>query len=109
MEKRRSPRLPIYKEVAYKSGDENVTSYLYDISRDGVFIHSPDPLEPGTRKDICFHIPGFHDSFNAQGIVIWNQKSESSSKPGMGVRFDKMENRGVVSHLLTFCVISPIK
>ena len=92
MEKKRAPRLPVYMEVAYQSGDKYVTNYLFNISRSGAFIQTPDPFDPGTQIDISFHIPGLSGSFNVMVTVTWNHGPERSFRPGMGVRFDKMSS-----------------
>ena len=90
MENRSSPRLPISMEVVYQRGNKFITSYLYNLSRSGAYIQTPDPLDPGTQIDISFRIPRLGDSFHVMVTVTWNQGPERSFRPGMGVRFDKM-------------------
>lgn len=92
MEKRQMPRVPLAMEVTYESGDEFMSSFLSDISGGGVFIGTHDPLEPGTRLRLCFHIPGFTDSLMVTGIVMWVRGLGADYKPGMGVRFEEMEH-----------------
>ena len=92
MENRRSPRLPISMEVVYQRGNKFISSYLYNISRSGAFIQTPEPFDPGTRIEISFSIHGLGDSFNVTVTVTWNQGPERSFRPGMGVRFDEMSS-----------------
>jgi uncharacterized protein (TIGR02266 family) len=79
-------------EVVYQRGNKVIISYLYNISRSGAFIQTPNLFDPGTQIDISFKIPGLGDSFNIMVTVTWNQGPERSFRPGMGVRFDKMSS-----------------
>ena len=90
MEKRKTPRIPLEMEVTYESGDAFISSFLFDINGGGVFIQTSEPLDPGSRLGICFHVPGMSDSFLVDATVVWTQDSGSSSRPGMGVRFEEM-------------------
>ena len=91
MEKRKQPRIALSLDVTYESGDDFLSSFLSNISSDGVFIETPKPLELNTRLRVCFHIPGISESMVVAGTVVWVRDLESSYKPGMGIRFDEME------------------
>lgn len=79
-------------EVTYDTGDDFLSSFLCDIGGGGIFIGTPAPLEINTRLQVCFHIPGVSESLLATGTVVWVRDLSSSDKPGMGVRFDSMED-----------------
>ncbi len=91
MDKRERPRILISLEITYESGDDFLSSFLSDISGDGLFIGTSNPMEVNTRLKVCFHVPGISESLLATGTVVWVRDSVSSDNPGMGVRFDEME------------------
>ncbi len=88
VERRKNSRIPISLEVSFDSGEQVLSSYLFDIGEGGIFIGTPQPLEEGSPIRLCFHLPGLSNSLVIMGTVIWRQGTGDSSKPGMGIRFD---------------------
>lgn len=76
-----------------------------NLSRDGVFVRMPQPLEPGTRVAISLEANGQALPL-AQGEVRWTRKNESGFEgrfQGCGVRFtDYLHPRG--SELVSYLV-----
>jgi uncharacterized protein (TIGR02266 family) len=95
VERRRFPRIPVSLEVSFDTGEEILSSYLFDLNEGGLFISTPNPMEVGTRMRLYFKLPHREESLDIVGTVVWRQGEDSTSKPGMGVRFDevKEENR----------------
>jgi uncharacterized protein (TIGR02266 family) len=88
VERRKNSRIPVSLEVTFDSGEQVLSSYLFDIGEGGIFIGTPDPLEEGSPIRLCFHLPGMSNSLLVMGTVIWRQGSGDSSRPGMGIKFD---------------------
>jgi uncharacterized protein (TIGR02266 family) len=92
VERRKNSRIPISLEISFDSGEQVLSSYLFDIGEGGIFIGTPQPLEQGSPVRLCFHLPGLSNSLVIMGTVIWQQGTENSSSPGMGVRFDEISD-----------------
>jgi len=90
MKKRNRPRISLSMEVTYESGSDFLSSFLSNISSDGVFIETPKPLEVNTRLRVHFHVPEMGNPLTITGTVVWAREIEESHQPGMGVRFDEM-------------------
>ena len=92
MERRKNSRIPISLEVSFDSGEQVLSSYLFDIGDGGIFIGTPQPLEEGSSIRLYFHLPEVTNSLLVMGTVIWRQGSDDSSRPGMGIRFDDISD-----------------
>ena len=91
MEKRKRPRMSLSLDVTYESGNDFLSSFLSNISSDGVFIETPRPLEVNTQLRIRFHVPEMEESLGVEGTVVWVREIEDSLQPGMGIRFEGMD------------------
>jgi uncharacterized protein (TIGR02266 family) len=72
-------------------------SYFYaglsqDLSRGGLFVATYQPKSPGTRISLFFTLPDGH-SVSAAGIVRWTRNASDDLPPGMGIAFEKLEER----------------
>lgn len=100
-EKRLSPRVAVNHE--FSSIEEFITEYVSDISKDGVFIRSDDPLPVGTKVDLRFTvIVGDFETIEGIGEVVRVVPPGSSGAPGMGVVFTELTgySQKLVDHLL---------
>jgi len=76
--------------------------YTSDISKGGVFLHSKEPMEVGTRVELIIHPPERYQPFMLQGSVIRKVTPEQARlrqiSPGMGIRFGsvKVDSRLVI-------------
>ena len=92
VERRVNSRIPISLEVTFDSGEQVLSSYLFDLGEGGIFIGTPEPLDEGSTIRLCFHLPGMSNSLLVMGSVIWRQGSGDSSRPGMGIKFDEISD-----------------
>jgi Tfp pilus assembly protein PilZ len=81
---RESPRKPCLVSANYKIRDEDIRSYILDISIGGVFIETKDPLKIGEAVVITFNLPDSVEPFSVRGAVAW------SGPTGFGVKFDPL-------------------
>jgi len=92
IEKRSEFRFPVVVPAEYfKPGDSSILTYALDLSKNGTFISSDDPLVLGSRFGMHLTIPVDGESskiFRTQGTVAWNRMQPFKSKTnGMGVNF----------------------
>jgi len=91
-DKRRSPRASIKARVDYEieSEDTFLFEYTTNLSRDGIFLQTNNPLEPDTVLSLRFNVPESNRVIEVQGKVIWvnefRPKGENLN-PGMGIQF----------------------
>jgi len=91
-EQRVSNRVPVKLKVDYKSEGNFLFENATNISEHGVFIHTNKPLKPGTVVELQFTLPESKEKLKVRGEVMWvnpyRQEQEKNYNPGMGVRFD---------------------
>ncbi len=86
-DKRREPRIPIQLKVDIESpNDHYLFEYSSNLSQSGIFIHTHEPLEPGTLVNIQFALPE-SELIRTRGEVIWVNDEEEGEEPGMGIKF----------------------
>ena len=91
-ERRSDFRFPVIAPVEYFKPDETgILTYTLDLSKNGIFISSEDPIIIGSRFRINLTVPVNKESskvFRTEGTVAWNKiQPFKSRKNGMGVRF----------------------
>lgn len=91
-DKRSEFRFPFVLPVEYfKLEETGILSYALDLSKNGTFVSSDDPLSIGSRLGINLTIPVDKESskiFRTEGMVTWNKIQPFKSKSnGMGVKF----------------------
>jgi uncharacterized protein (TIGR02266 family) len=72
---------------------ENVTVYarIGNLSEGGLFLRTSTPLSEGSRAMVRF---GADSTIEAQATVVWSRADGESGPPGMGLRFEMIdENR----------------
>jgi len=86
LDKRRAPRIPIQIKVDVEMpNDHYLFEYSSNLSQSGIFIHSEDPLDPGTLVNIQFALPD-SGQIRTRGEVIWVNEDEEEES-GMGIKF----------------------
>ena len=93
-EKRKYKRIPttIKSEVHF---DDGMTfSKSMDLSKGGLFISTPEPLNVGSEVSLSLQIPG-EDPVDIKGVVKWVRESvdmanSESEKIGMGIEFSTL-------------------
>jgi len=87
-EQRQHPRAPIYVEVQYGEVTEDVTEYILNISRGGIFIETFSPGDPDTLLKLNFYLPDTGHAFEVTGRVTWSRMDATAEgPPGMGIEF----------------------
>jgi len=92
VERRSESRFPTVAPVEYSRPDDStILSYTLDLSKNGTFISSDDPLVLGSQFALHLTIPVDYESsriFRTQATVAWNKIQPFRSKTnGMGVNF----------------------
>lgn len=84
--KRQDIRVPIQLKVDVESPNNHyLFEYSANLSQSGIFIHTADPLNPGTQVQLNFTLPDAY-SIRTRGEVIW-VNDEDEVDPGMGIKF----------------------
>lgn len=92
---RKEPRIPIQLKVDIESpNDHYLFEYSSNLSQNGIFIQSMEPLPSGTLVNIQFFLP---EScwIRTRGEVIWtnNDEEEDEEEMGMGVKFIGLDEK----------------
>jgi type IV pilus assembly protein PilZ len=98
---RRSPRAPLKLRIDYEQMNTFFADYTKNISKGGIFIKTPRPLEVGSRCQFSVSLPALADPILLEGEVAWILTVEEARKrggdAGMGIRFvfaDETARRG---------------
>ena len=87
LDKRNFIRIPVQLKVDIEASQAH---YLFEISSNlsasGIFIHTEDPLEPGTHLNLQFRLPDDY-LIRTRGEVMWTHDGDDEEEPGMGVKF----------------------
>lgn len=91
-DKRSEIRIATKIEIEYKDSMDFVKSYMLNISKGGVFIHTDDASPLDTMVLLHIKLPGAPDIIETQGKVVWsNPKGGRGYLPrGMGIQFVKI-------------------
>jgi len=92
---RRNPRIAINLDLLWRGSDMEEWSQSYTLSREGIFIKTPQPLPPGSELEVRFLLPGEKEEFVFQGKVVHSigleEAQEKGLISGMAVVFEKPE------------------
>ncbi len=83
---RTDERIPVDFPVNYIHEEDYVLSFSKNISFGGMFLCTPEPLEPGIKVKLIFPAEE-HYQVEVMAIVIWKNKYSKSGAIGMGVQF----------------------
>ena len=92
MEERRqaSPRVATTIKIAFQNSGAPVSSYIVNLSSDGIFIKTDTPEPVDSTLSLRFHLPGDLEPVNIKGRVVWIKKTANSFPSGMGIQFTEM-------------------
>jgi uncharacterized protein (TIGR02266 family) len=93
-EKRKEKRIPIKLRVDYQCKDNYLFTYSKNLSKNGIFITTKDPLSPGTKLELQFTLSEPKKNINVLGEVIWineKNKNDPHNQPGMGIKFVNLD------------------
>lgn len=92
-QRQRHARVSTRFPVEYTDLERSATGTCLNLSQNGMFIATPDPLCPG--QDLLVHVapPGLMHIFSLWGRVVWaNHLENTNTYPaGFGVRFLKLQ------------------
>src|SRR3954469_3451999 len=86
-DKRKDVRVPIQLKVDVEiPNDHYLFEYSSNLSENGIFIQTDDPLMPGTEVSMAFSLPDAH-LIRTRGQVVWMTMEEDAEDSGMGIKF----------------------
>lgn len=93
-EKRQHPRFIVKIYGIFKSDIdlEETDMMMGNLSAGGAYIKTDNPSMPGSTVTLRFHLPGEEKPISASGVVVWWQKPGGGKEPGMGVKFEKIND-----------------
>jgi uncharacterized protein (TIGR02266 family) len=92
MEERRQacPRIATNLKIAFQDSGAPVSSYILNLSSDGIFIKTDTPAPVDSTLSLRFHLPGDLEPLDIEGRVVWIKQTANSFPSGMGIRFTEM-------------------
>ncbi len=90
---RESARVPVRVPLLYGLSAPDLTGYLYNLSRTGLYLMASRVFPPGTLLQLRLQLPNSRREFTGTARVVWvNQPDESAPHlpgrpPGMGLEF----------------------
>ncbi|SPD75188.1 Type IV pilus assembly PilZ [uncultured Desulfobacterium sp.] len=85
-ERRWNKRVPARLKTSYVGDRDYLISYSKDLSVDGMFICTQDPLPVGESVSLTFSI-GKIGQVTIDAKVIWVNSADIQGESGMGVQF----------------------
>jgi Tfp pilus assembly protein PilZ len=97
---RRNPRIELINEVTYEVDHFEIRAAATDLSRDGIFVQTMDPLSVGEVVKLSIRFPSHQKSYQAVGVV-----RHSLKWVGMGLEFTHLhpEARKLIDSLAGVC------
>ena len=93
-EKRKEHRIPIKLRVDYQDRDNYLFTYSRNLSKNGIFITTKNPLIPGTKLELQFTLSEPKKMIKVLGEVIWINETnhkDPENQPGMGIKFINLD------------------
>ena len=84
--RRTEDRVPIDFQVDSIHEGDYVLSFSKNISLGGMFLCTPDPLEPGSKVKLIFPVEEYYQA-EVMAVVVWVNSSLKVGRIGMGVQF----------------------
>ena len=84
--RRAEERVPVDFQINYIHEEDYVLSFSKNISLGGMFLCTPDPLEPGSKVKLIFPVEE-HYQAEVMAVVVWVNTSTNVGAIGMGVQF----------------------
>jgi len=84
--RRYEDRVPVDFQVDFIHEGDYVLSFSKNISLGGMFLCTPEPLEPGSKVKLIFPVEE-HYQAEVLAVVVWINRSPNVEEIGMGVQF----------------------
>jgi len=105
---RQGKRTPVTLKIKFKSEtlEQFIERYAIDVSPNGIFIRTKEPLAVGTQMKFAFQLRDASPLIAGEGTVKWRRDTDPSRPsiaPGMGVQFDRLTegSQGILERILT--------
>lgn len=85
-DKRKSTRIPVQFDVNIIHDEDYLISFTRDISADGMFINTPNPVSKGEKISITFAM-GVAKAISVEAKVVWVNLDGPEIDRGMGIKF----------------------
>jgi len=86
-DQRKTHRVNIKIKSEVRTEESITLSSSVDLSRGGIFISTPEPINDGSTVNLTIMIPG-NGEIDVQGVVKWIRNDETDTgKAGMGIEF----------------------
>jgi uncharacterized protein (TIGR02266 family) len=90
-DRRESIRVPVNLRVSFVSYGEVGRSLMTNLSRGGLFIKTPEPMEIGTPIELRVQVGDSQNELTIPGkVVSVNSGGSRAAEAGMGVRFNEL-------------------
>lgn len=90
--RRKDPRASLVLPLEYRNAGHLLVSYCTNLSRGGLFLPTPEPLERGESLTLSLRIPGRERPVSIEARVRWARTEDAPSGPaGMGVAFNDVD------------------
>jgi hypothetical protein len=95
---RKDPRISLEIHIQLSvPGVDNIIKKIQastkDISKEGLFIETPELLPLNTVLDLTFHLPDNTEAVNARGVAIWQKSEPSGGLYQQGLRILEMDKK----------------
>ncbi|MDT8442753.1 MAG: response regulator [Desulfuromonadales bacterium] len=90
---RTAERVPVALNVQIQSGGRSMEACAKDISKNGIYVKSRNPLDAGSAVDLCLALPDGR-KLNVLGKV---KRVQRGAEEGMGIYFVHPESEGVAA------------
>ena len=90
-DRRSSPRIAIEAQLGFESETNFYTGFGQDLSDGGLFIATYNMLPIGNEITVTFGLPEGRE-ITADGRVVWLREPLGDAPPGMGVRFQGLDD-----------------
>lgn len=92
--RRRDLRASLVLPLEYRNAGHLLVSYCTNLSRGGLFLPTPEPLEVGETITLVLRVPGRERPVTLDAKVRWRREVDSPRGPaGMGVSFYDIDQR----------------
>ncbi len=88
---RRGPRLLVIMETICSDSQNLIFGNILNLSENGVFVETNDPVEAGTPLDLEMILPGSRDLLLIKGKVARQHTLAGKVRYGLGVQFRDMD------------------
>ncbi len=90
-DRRSSPRIAIEAQLGFQSETNFYNGFAEDLSDGGLFIATYNVLPIGNEITVTFGLPEGRE-ITADGRVVWLREPLGDAPPGMGVRFQELDD-----------------